>query len=323
MAKSAIKGHQGVNVEGYRDYRGQEVLGAWLWDEELGIGLATEIDALEAKAVYYMARNLILFLMGLTIFISLVGAYVLIKKNVRLREAIIARDEFLSVASHELNTPLTSLMIMIHLINKYIIEQKLDQVPLERLEELVKISDIQLRRFSSLINSMLDVSRIRTGRLILNASRVQLSPLIHNAVEEIQYQSNESNHEIKLDLDDAIVGQWDQLRIKQVILHLLNNAIKFSTDRPIKIKTTQNEDKATIIVKDHGIGIPKEVQSRILKEFERSASIKAYGGLGLGLFIANQIIIAHQGVICLESEAGKGTTVYVELPLNSKIGQKI
>jgi signal transduction histidine kinase len=316
MAKQAIAGRAGTDLDGYRDYRGETVVGAWLWDKQLDMGLATEIDLDEAKNVYYLARALIIALMMLTVLEALIVSFVLWQKNKRLQEAVQARDDFLSLASHELNTPLTSLMLQVSLINKYIADGKRNEVSSENLEKLIQASNQQLRRFAYLINDLLYISRLRTGSLVLKPEQVKLNEIIHNVLDSMKYEIKTSKCSIVLTLDEEIQAYWDPNRIQQVIINLISNSMKYGPDKPIEIITQRIDCKAEIKIKDHSSGIAKIDHTRIFEQFVKASSIKHYGGLGLGLYISKQIIEAHRGSIRVESVPGNGSTFIVELPLS-------
>ena len=225
-------------------------------------------------------------------------------------EALQVRDEFLSIASHELNTPLATLGMQIQLIAR-LAEQK-------NLVEIAKNSMQQLERFSALIKELLDVSRIRAGRLNLNTENVDLSSLLQNIVNGFQMELNNAKCSIDLQIETPIIGSWDKMRIEQVMINILSNAIKYGAGNPIKISATIAGNNAKITVEDHGIGISPSDQEKIFNRFERAeSSAKNFSGLGLGLYIVQKIIEAHRGTIQVTSELGKGSLFTVELPLRT------
>jgi signal transduction histidine kinase len=231
--------------------------------------------------------------------------------------ALKSRDDFLSIASHELKTPLTSFAMQVQMINRLVNQSRLGSVSMEKLANLARISEQELQRFSSLINDLLDVSRISAGRLALNPEEVDLTQTVRDVVDRFHLEAANNRSSIHVCGDPGIVGYWDRLRIEQVVSNLVSNALKFGAGKPIEITTERRGDKASVTVTDHGIGISKEDQSRIFERFERAVSLKRFGGLGLGLFIVHQIVNAHGGSIRVESEVDRYSSFTVELPLKT------
>ncbi len=227
------------------------------------------------------------------------------------RDAVQVRDDFLSVASHELKTPLTPLSIRLATI-----ERKLEQgqpVPLD----LVRKARGSLGKLTVLINDLLDVARIRAGRLTLHVQRVDLGGLLERSVAAQRegrpgpVSLRSSGGPVHLDGDPA--------RLEQVFDNLLDNAAKYSApDEPIEVSLEVGSDHAVVSVHDRGIGIPEEQRALLFERFfrARNASSRSAGGLGLGLYISRDIVDRHGGRISVESEQGKGSTFRVELPLS-------
>ena len=232
-----------------------------------------------------------------------------------LRSAIHARDEFLSIASHEIKTPLTSLKLQLQMTQRAV-DPATQTVPSpEKLAKVLDISMRQILRLQGLIEDLLDVAKIQSGKLSLHREPVHLATLIHEVCERADPQLTESNTAIDLDIDLNIHGHWDRNRIEQVVINLISNAMKYAPGKPITIRTSTQGERAHLEVTDHGEGIPAEMHSLIFERFERQASTRHLPGLGLGLFIVKQIVEAHAGTITLTSEMGRGTTFMVTLPL--------
>lgn len=235
------------------------------------------------------------------------------------KEHVTARDDFLSIASHELKTPLTSLKLQSQVVLRAIAKNDPSVYSPEKVTSLVKQIDTQTTRLTRLVDDMLDISRIRTGRLKIEKETVDLTELILDVTERLKPQFLQVTGETPvLEIQENIKGNWDRFRIEQALTNLLTNAIRYGNNKTVTIKTAVENNMAKICVIDHGIGIEKENIDKIFERFERAGmSASEVSGLGLGLFITSQIIKAHGGSIRVESEFGKGSTFIVELPLST------
>lgn len=233
------------------------------------------------------------------------------------KEHVAARDDFLSIASHELKTPLTSLKLQAQVMQRSINKKDPSAFSEEKVKNLVKQIDNQTTRLTRLVDDMLDISRIRTGRLKMEKSEVDLSELIRDVIERLRPQFMKAIGEIpKTEFQQGIKGHWDRFRLEQVLTNLFTNAIRYGNGKPILVRTELHGNQANICVIDKGIGIARENTEKIFERFERAGmSASEVSGLGLGLFITNQIIKAHGGHIRVESELGKGSTFIAEIPL--------
>lgn len=232
------------------------------------------------------------------------------------QKAVEIRDEFLSIASHELKTPLTTLTLQIQLLNRLVEQDRLKDLSKEKCSSLIRLSEQNLQRFSKLVNDLLDVTRISSGRLLLNREEINLTELIKEVINRFHVELEASGSSIEFEYEADIIGYWERLRIDQVITNLLSNAIKFGEGKKIIVTLHSKNDFVRLTVQDFGIGISKENQSRIFDQFERAVSSKSFGGLGLGLYIVEQIIESHGGSITVESELGTGSKFIIELPIN-------
>lgn len=247
-------------------------------------------------------------------------------ENARLyseaQKAIRVRDDFLLIASHELKTPLSPLKMQLQLLTNFIHKgPSFVGSSLSDLLKLIENSEQQVDKLLTLVSSLLDVSRIESGRLSLNQEKFNLSQLIFQIVKNLKSDFALAKCPLEMHLDSTIVGNWDPLRIEQVITNLLTNALKYGVGHPIKIGLQTENSFAKIMIQDFGIGISQENQKRIFERFERAVSSKHFGGFGLGLYICSQIIKEHSGKIKVESELGKGSTFTVFLPLNPPMSQ--
>ncbi len=234
----------------------------------------------------------------------------------RLQEALRVRDVFLSIASHELKTPLTSLKLQIQMRQQLIDDGVSEAFSLKNLREILEGDDHQVDRLTRLIDDMLDISKISTGKLTMQPDLFDLSGMTRQITNGFAENLRLARCPVQMDAPTPIFGKWDRFRLEQVLVNLLSNATRYGMSKPIHVKAWTEGDHAYISVQDHGIGIAHEHQSRIFERYERAVSGSDYSGLGLGLFIAREIIDSHRGKIKVDSQLGSGSTFIVELPLN-------
>ncbi len=232
-----------------------------------------------------------------------------------LERAIHLRDEFLSIASHELRTPLTSLMLQ---LQSSLLDLERNTGTPQRFAAKLERSKVQALRLNSLVDTLLDVSRIQNGRLSLDPEYIDLAQLAREVVDRYEAEPPES---LQLTTDGPVVGCWDRLRLEQVLVNLVSNALKYGNGNPVELRVHIEGPRAVLHVRDQGIGISPEAQKSIFGRFERAVSSDYFGGLGLGLYITEQIVALHGGSIDVESTPGKGTTFTVELPLEHPPGK--
>lgn len=242
-------------------------------------------------------------------------------------EAIRARDDFLSIAGHELKTPLAALKLqvqgMLRLASRgaaplvsevagadYVGTESVLVTRLERARG-------QIARLEGLIAELLDVSRITAGRMSLEREEIDLGALVREVSERFGDEAARAGCVIVLHVPAPIPGLWDRSRLDQIVTNLLTNALKYGPDAPIEITVTAVGARAVLSVVDHGIGIELEQQRRIFGRFERAVSERHYGGLGLGLWIVAQIVDALGGTIQVVSAPGEGANFVIELPIVS------
>ena len=228
------------------------------------------------------------------------------------QEAIRVRDEFLSVASHELYTPMTSLTLSLQTMLQAASSGR--SLTSQATSKLLELAARQGQRLTRLIGNLLDVSRIEMGRLPLEVARMELGALVRDVVERFEPDLARSRCSVSIRGDAPVSGMWDRSRIDQVVTNLLSNAMKFGAGKPIDIILREEAGVARLIVKDFGIGVDRTRQPLIFDRFERAVSSRHYGGLGLGLYISRRIVEAHGGSIRVESQPGSGSTFTVELP---------
>jgi signal transduction histidine kinase/integral membrane sensor domain MASE1 len=230
-----------------------------------------------------------------------------------LKEAVRARDEFLSIASHELKTPVATLRLQLQLLKRYLAVKR-EIPPLEKMAGSIDLSTRQTDKLVRLIEDLLDVSRIQSGKFNLQKEKLDVREFLRDVVARFAPE----HHPITLDEPNSvgpIVAHWDPLRIEQAVVNLLSNAVKYAPERPVQIRFEADDKKAFISVTDQGQGIPKEHQERIFKRFERAQAARDIGGLGLGLYITEQIAFGHGGAVHVDSEPGRGSKFTLALPL--------
>jgi signal transduction histidine kinase len=236
-------------------------------------------------------------------------------KYSQAQQEIKIREEFISIASHELKTPLTSTLLKLQGALHNIKNTSLADFSVQKLLEMLESAEGQTQRLAKMINDLLNVSIIRTGRLDLELEELDLNQLVKEVVVNFKERAEKEGYKITSVLDGEIKIRADKIRITQVISNLLSNAMKYGQNKPIEIKVSKELNTAKIIVKDQGIGIPRPEQEKIFALFERVVNNSEYKGLGIGLYISNQIVKAHKGKVKVESSEGKGATFIVELPI--------
>lgn len=234
-------------------------------------------------------------------------------------EATRLRDEFISIASHELKTPLTSLKLQTDANDRLIRKSGLAEFKPDKVRKLIDTTQRQVGRLTHLVEDMLDVSRIGAGKLSIRASTVDLGELVQDVVDRVLPQALEAGNTVEIKIQPGIVGYWDSFRIEQVVINLLTNAIRYASGKRIWVEVSRIGSEARLSVRDEGQGIPRERQSRIFDRFERAVAASNVSGLGLGLYICREIVKAHGGTIHVESDVDQGATFIVMLPLNPSL----
>lgn len=226
-------------------------------------------------------------------------------------QAIRVRDEFISIAAHEIKTPLCPMKLQIEVLLKMF--QTGEPLDRDRIYRILQAVHRQTQVMTSLIDNFLDVSRLNTGSLELKIEFVPVLKLIMDVCD--RYALHSVFTIFSSECHQKLIGAWDRLRIEQVLVNLLSNAVKYAPGSPIRVEVRIVKDEIIIAVVDQGPGISKENISRIFERYARADENNMATGLGLGLYIAKQIVEAHHGALWAESEVGKGSTFYVKLPL--------
>ena len=226
------------------------------------------------------------------------------------RAAVRVRDDFISVASHELKTPITSLKMYTQMLHRQLV-----RAGEERQASFLAKIDAQANKLIRLVNDLLDVTRLQHGRLAYRDTLFDLNTVVREASEEAEPATEGHVIHIEGSIQRQLYGDRD--RIGQVLLNLLTNAIKFSpTTEPVTVEVTEEGDWARVTVRDHGIGIDEEHQAHIFDQFYRVEDThdQNYPGLGIGLYITHEIVTRHGGTISVTSAKGSGSTFTVALP---------
>jgi len=218
-----------------------------------------------------------------------------------LRAAIDAREEFLSVAGHELRTPLTTLKMCLFGMR--------DTSPSE-----ARVAERQIARLETVVDQLLDITKMSAGRLNLEPEQVDLAALVREVAGQLDHAQQSSGSEIAIRVQGSPAGMWDRFRIAQVITNLLTNALKYGGGWPVDVEIDDDADVVRLSVRDRGIGIAHDALQRIFDRFERAVTSREYAGFGVGLWICRQIVEAHGGVIRVESKPAEGSEFLVVLP---------
>ena len=239
------------------------------------------------------------------------------KRNEQAEAALRMRDEFLAIASHELRTPLSALVLRLGLLERHATTGDLTQV-----SRSVGRAQDQAQRITLLVDRLLNVSLLANGRLELELTTWDFGEIVESVAERFLEQAASAGSEIRVSVEHGIVIMADKLRLEEAVSNVIANAVKFGAGKPIEIELTSTGGSARLNVRDRGIGIPEEDLSRIFGRFERTTKSQPYGGLGLGLYIASQIVEQHSGSIRAENRPDGGASIIIELPRLTENGRK-
>ncbi len=230
------------------------------------------------------------------------------------QKAIQARDEFLSIASHELKTPITSLKLQLQMTRRSV-EPVTGKTPTpEKLAHILDVSTLQVNRLTALVEDLLDISRIESGKLTYHFETLNLSELVNEMVERYRDHLTSEGIVLTCHTPGDLFVSGDRFRMEQVILNLLSNAGKYGQQKPVEVTVTRTDQMAKISFRDQGLGIPKDKLGKVFERFERAVSSNNISGLGLGLYISQEIVKAHGGIITVESIEEVGSIFEVNLP---------
>jgi signal transduction histidine kinase/PAS domain-containing protein len=222
------------------------------------------------------------------------------------QDALRARDEFLTIAAHEIRGPVTSVHLAVQGLQKG--GSLASATP--KLLEVIEREDRRLARF---VGELLELGKIQSGQMYFNFEEVDLGEVVRQAASILAGELAQSSSSLCITTEGHLIGQWDKHGLNQVATNLLSNAIKFGDGKPIVVNIREHDGHTVLEVKDHGIGIRPEMLDRIFKPFERGVPIRNYGGLGLGLFIVRTIVEGIGGIVRVRSKPKEGSTFTVEL----------
>lgn len=226
-----------------------------------------------------------------------------------------SREEFLTVASHELKTPLTPLKLQLQMLSSLVERGRLQQLAPGQTLKMLACAEQQVERLHQLVESLLEVTAIRSGQLVLEREELSLSDLVEDVARKFRESGETACTPIDLYTWDSGIGFWDRRRMRQVVFQLIRNALLYGHGKPVRVTLGSTPDSAVIVIQDQGIGIPKKDQERIFECFERAVSVTNYSGLGIGLFLSKSILEAHGGSVQVQSEVGVGSSFTVTLPI--------
>ncbi len=234
------------------------------------------------------------------------------RSTARLEEAVRARDTFLAIASHELRTPITTLLLQTKAL-KLLARHEGGVVPIEKLSGKLENLIRQTRRLDRLVAELLDVSHLVSGRMVVAHAPVDLVAVARDVTTALAESFALERTPLVLEADGPVLALGDRGRIEQVLENLLSNALKFGSGRPTEVRIERRNGRALATVHDHGIGIAPEDQTRIFQKFERVVSARHYSGFGLGLWLSRELVEKMGGRIEVESKIGAGSTFTMEL----------
>lgn len=238
------------------------------------------------------------------------------RAEIDLKKALTLRDEFISIASHELKTPLTSMQLQLQMLQRVLNHFKNDPIDEKKIDKSLLLSINQIRRMNSLIENLLDVTRIQSGKLDFQPEEFDASEVLKNVLESFQLLIQDAGCEVITDIKASVICFLDKGKIEQVFINLISNAVKYAPGCKLTISLMQENDSLIFHLHDEGPGIPLDKQADVFERFQRGSASLNISGLGLGLYITKQIIDSHHGEIKLESGPGAGTSFIVKLPLH-------
>jgi signal transduction histidine kinase len=317
MAKEVMAGRSGIDLSGYRDYRGVTVIGGWLWNDHLGFGLATEIDRNEAYRSLDLTQHIFWMLVAALVIGSTALLFIL-RAMAQARQigyagerANRARQELLAIVSHDLKNPLTSILM----IDEILINTLLPGEDSDRRHKLLESLRGSAQQMNRLIDDLQFQAKSEAGKLAIHMESLKTETFVNQMVSVFEPIANAKKIILKAKVDPNLPDCWgDWKRLRQVVSNILGNALKFTpAGGTVTIHAVQVETFVRFSIEDTGPGISPE---NVPKVFEKYWQVKETErkGMGLGLAIAKEIVQGHGGQIWVESILGKGTTFHFTIP---------
>ncbi|MGZ3687480.1 MAG: sensor histidine kinase [Bdellovibrionota bacterium] len=322
MAGSLVKGNSGMNLDGYRDYRGVEVVGAWLWDKNLGFGLATEVDRHQAYLSINMVRRLTWLIAGVLLF----GAMVLLslfKAQARMRrisyaseEASRAREELLATVAHDLKNPLTAILMTDEILLKTLPAGEV----MERRRKLLETLRGSAEQMKFLIEDLHLMAGMRAGKVLVHPMGCQVEALVHPLIAMFEPLASAKRISVTFEAAEGLPQIWAAAeRLTRVFSNLLGNALKFTPPGgSVVVRAMPVGAEVEFSVADSGVGIAPGELSLVFERYWQ-AEVGVGKGMGLGLAISKGIVDAHGGRIWVESAVGRGSTFHFTIPVAQSV----
>lgn len=242
---------------------------------------------------------------------SLLTITALRQEVARLRAAVQARNEFISVAAHELRNPLTPLLMTVQSMRRT--TERHAETPNQIVTGLVRLDRV-VQHYVKRCDSMLDISRLSSDTFRIEWAETDVAALLRGVVEGLAPYAERAGSRIDLAAPHALAGTLDELAVQQVIENLVSNAIKYGAKKPVSVSLRQEPGTVALDVRDQGIGIGAADQARIFSPFERAVSRQQQPGFGLGLWVVGRLVAAMGGTVQVSSDLGQGSTFSVRLP---------
>jgi two-component system OmpR family sensor kinase len=237
------------------------------------------------------------------------------EENATLRAAVKARDDFISVAAHELRNPMTPLVGHIELLRRHA-RNAGAAVPAQIVAGIERL-DVIVHRYIKRTTVLLDISRLTTGRFQLVVAPIDVSTVVSDIVDDFSTFANASGVVLSSAIEPLAIGLFDRTAVEEIVENLTSNAIKYGRGRPVRVELARHENEICLQVQDHGLGISPEDQARIFDQFERLVTGRSASGFGLGLWVVGQLVVAMGGTITVDSKPDEGSTFIVRLPLHT------
>jgi len=231
-----------------------------------------------------------------------------------LQRSLRMRDEFMSLVAHELRTPLNTLFLETQMRSLQLKRGNTAAFGGQQMEAMIQRDERQIKSMIRLIDDMLDVSRMRSGKLSIRPAKVELMNLLERVVSDLSLQAATTGSSLTLRPHDGVDGCWDEFRVEQVIVNLLTNALRYGCGQPVEVSVERSDEMVRIDVRDQGKGIASSDLERIFEPYERGARNGEPKGLGLGLYISRQLAISHGGELRVSSKPGEGSVFSLVLP---------